>query len=337
MVVKETNFPMNRRALITGISGQDGWYLTELLARQGYEIHGVVRDLAAESVPAFRGDFPAVRLHNTNLLDQRAVCELLEQVRPRELYNLAAPSYIPTSWQQPVETADLTALAPVRLLEAIRQVDPTIRFCQAGSREMFGAADGPQDEQSPCLPVTPYGAAKAYAHWMTNIYRRHYGLFAADAILFNHESPRRGPRFVTRKITQAAARIKLGLQEKLALGSLESQRDWAFAGDTARGMWLMLQQPAADDFVLATGEAHSIGEMVEIAFGLVGLDWRRHVEVRPELSHPGPQGHAYGDSSKARRQLGWRPEVSFSQLIERMVQADLKGESATSSTRQHDA
>jgi GDPmannose 4,6-dehydratase len=291
-------------------------------------VHGAVRDPHAASVESFKSSYPAVELQATDMLDDRSVVHLIDQVRPQEVYNLAAPSYVPVSWQQPVATADLTALGPVRLLEAIRQVDATIRFCQAGSREMFGAADGPQDEQSPCRPVTPYGAAKAYAHWMTVTYRRHHGLFAADAILFNHESPRRGPRFVTRKITQAAARIKLGLQDKLGLGSLQSQRDWGFAGDTVRAMWLMLQQPAADDFVIATGEPHVIGDIVEVAFACVGIDWRRHVEVNSELGHPGPQGHAFGDSGKARRQLGWRPEVPFESWIAMMVEADLAQEAA---------
>jgi GDPmannose 4,6-dehydratase len=315
---------MDRRALITGITGQDGWYLTELLSHEGYEIQGVVRDVAAESAQSFRQVFPAVGLHAVDLLDHTSVVQLIEKVRPHEVYNFAAPSFVPTSWQQPVETAQLTALGPVRMLEAIRLVDPTIRFCQAGSREIFGAADGPQNEHSPCLPVTPYGAAKAYAHWMTGIYRQHHRLFAADAILFNHESPRRGARFVTRKITLAAARIKLGLQEKLSIGGLSTQRDWSFAGDTVRAMWLMLQQPAADDFVIGTGQLHTIGDVVEIAFGAVGLDWRRCVEVCPDLGHPGRQSHACGDSSKARQQLGWEPEVRFEQLIEMMIQADLK-------------
>jgi GDPmannose 4,6-dehydratase len=314
---------MNPRVLVTGITGQDGWYLTELLARKGYGIHGVVRDLESEAIGPFRAAFPAAHLHQIDLVDLRSVVRLIDEVRPREVYNLAAPSFIPTSWQQPVETADLTALGPVRLLEAIRQVDSTIRFCQAGSREMFGAADGPQNEQSPCAPVTPYGAAKSYAHWMTGIYRRHHGLFACDAILFNHESPRRGTRFVTRKITLAAARIKLGLQDKLVLGDLNSQRDWGFAGDVVHAMWLMLQQPAADDFVIATGKPHTIRDVAVVAFGRLGLDWQPYVEENEQSGHPGPQGRAYGDSGKARRQLGWQAETSFERLIEMMVEADL--------------
>ncbi|HEY8494964.1 MAG TPA: GDP-mannose 4,6-dehydratase, partial [Myxococcota bacterium] len=259
-----------------------------------------------------------------DLLDQSSLASVLAEVRPHEVYNLAAQSFVPTSWRQPVLTAEFTAVGVTRLLEAIRSVDPSIRFYQASSSEMFGKArEVPQNEATPFHPRSPYGVAKCYGHWITVNYRESYGLYACSGILFNHESPRRGLEFVTRKVTDGVARIALGLASELRLGNLDAKRDWGYAGDYVEAMWLMLQQPEPDDYVIATGETHSVRELVEIAFGHVGLDWERYVVIDPKLVRPAEVDLLLGDASKARRQLGWKPRVTFRQLVERMVEADL--------------
>jgi GDPmannose 4,6-dehydratase len=315
---------MPRRALITGITGQDGFYLTELLLREGYHVYGMLR-------PGGEPDFERIaplKDHITFLegvlTDPSSVARLVEQAAPDEIYNLAGNSFVPESWQMPVETADVMAVAVVRLLEAIRAVNPAIRFCQAGSSEMFGQVDcEPQNEQTPCNPRTPYGIAKAAAFWTVANYRRHYGLYACTAIAYNHESPLRNRRFVTRKITDAVARIKLGLQNELVLGNLEAHRDWGFAGDYMRAMWLMQKRETADDFVIATGVTHTVRQLAEIAFGHAGLDWQKYVRVDPALLRPEDPNTLRGDIAKARRELGWAPTVALPQLIRSMVDADL--------------
>jgi GDPmannose 4,6-dehydratase len=314
-----------KRALITGITGQDGSYLAELLLEKGYAVHGMVRRSSTENFERIGHLRDRVTLHQADLLDQLSLIEIIKTVKPREIYNLAAQSFVPTSWVQPVLTGEFTALGVTRMLEAVRLVDPKIRFYQASSSEMFGKVqETPQTEKTPFWPRSPYGVAKVYGHWITVNYRESYDLFACSGILFNHESPRRGKEFVTRKISHAVASIKLGLQKELRLGNLDAKRDWGFAGDYVRMMWLMLQQKAPDDYVVATGQNHTVREFCEIAFDRVGLPWKKYVVVDPSLFRPAEVNTLCGNPSKARRKLGWRPEVDFPELVRMMVDADLK-------------
>ncbi|MEZ6068710.1 MAG: GDP-mannose 4,6-dehydratase [Pirellulales bacterium] len=311
-------------ALVTGVTGQDGAYLAEFLLERGYEVHGMVRRASAENFERIDHLRDRISLHQADLLDQLSIVNVVDTVRPRELYNLGAQSFVPTSWKQPLLTGEFTALGVTRVLEAIRLVDPSIRFYQASSSEMFGKVTvEPQNESTAFWPRSPYGVAKVYGHWITINFRESYGLFACSGILFNHESPRRGKEFVTRKITNAVARIKLGLQSKLRLGNLDAQRDWGYAGDYVRAMWLMLQQEKPDDYVVATGRKHSVREFVDLAFAHVGLRPDDHVEIDPELIRPAEVNTLCGDASKARELLGWEPEVSFEELVKMMVDADL--------------
>jgi GDPmannose 4,6-dehydratase len=314
----------DRRALITGITGQDGSYLAELLLGKGYEVFGMTRRASTENVERIAHLADRLTLLQGDLLDAPSLDAALLEARPHEVYNLAAQSFVPTSWNQPVLTAEFTAVGVTRVLEAIRSVDPQIRFYQASSSEMFGSVrEVPQTELTPFHPRSPYGVAKVYGHYITVNYRESYGLFAVSGIFFNHESPRRGLEFVTRKISDGAARIKLGLTENLTLGNLEAQRDWGFAGDYVEAMWLMLQQDDPGDYVVATGEPHSVREFAQLAFERVGLDWERHVVADPKLLRPAEVDHLVGDASKARRELGWEPKTSFRELVELMVDADL--------------
>jgi GDPmannose 4,6-dehydratase len=316
---------MSKRALITGITGQDGAHLAELLLDKGYEVHGMVRRASTETFERIDHLHDRIQLHQADLLDQLSIITLLQEVRPEEVYNLAAQSFVPTSWLQPLLTGEFTALGVTRVLEAVRLVDPTIRFYQASSSEMFGAVrEEPQNEQTPFYPRSPYGVAKVYAHFITVNYRESYGLFTCSGILFNHESPRRGKEFVTRKITDAVARIKFGLQDKLRLGNLDAARDWGYAGDYVRAMWLMLQREEPKDYVIATGRKHTVRQFVEEAFGYAGLDWRKHVETDPTLLRPAEVNRLCGDASLARAELGWEPAVSFEALVRRMVEADME-------------
>jgi GDPmannose 4,6-dehydratase len=316
---------MSRRALITGITGQDGAYLAEFLLGKGYEVHGMVRRASTEGFERMEHLRSRLHLHQADLLDQLSIVTLLSAVRPHEVYNLAAQSFVPTSFSQPLMTAEFTALGVTRVLEAIRLIDSSIRFYQASSSEMFGRVqEEPQNENTPFWPRSPYGVAKAYGHWITVNYRESYGMFACSGILFNHESPLRGKEFVTRKVSDAVARIKLGLQDKLKLGNLDAQRDWGFAGDYVEAMWLMMQQPEPEDFVIATGIKHSVRELVETAFRYAGLDWSRYVEVDPGLLRPADVNTLCGDAAKARAKLGWKPKVSFAELVAMMVDADLE-------------
>jgi GDPmannose 4,6-dehydratase len=311
-------------ALITGITGQDGAYLAEFLLSQGYEVHGMVRRSSTENFERIGHLKSDIVLHQADLLDQLSIITLVRDIQPREVYNLAAQSFVPTSWLQPLLTGEFTALGVTRMLEAVRLVDPKIRFYQASSSEMFGdVREEPQNEDTPFWPRSPYGVAKVYGHWITVNYRESYEIFACSGILFNHESPRRGKEFVTRKVTDGVARIKLGLQSKLRLGNLDAMRDWGFAGDYVRAMWMMLQQDKPDDYVVASGVKHSVRELVELAFQHVGLDWRDHVEIDPELFRPAEVNTLRGDATKARAALGWKPSVSFAELVQMMVDADL--------------
>jgi GDPmannose 4,6-dehydratase len=316
---------MHKKALITGITGQDGSYLAELLLAKGYEVHGIVRRSSTENFERIGHLTGNVKLHQADLLDQTSLTEVMQEVRPTEVYNLAAQSFVPTSWKQPVLTAEFTATGVTRILEAVRNVDPkNARFYQASSSEMFGKVqEVPQTETTSFYPRSPYGVAKVYGHWITVNYRESYGMYAVSGILFNHESERRGKEFVTRKVSDGVARIKLGMSRELRLGNLDAKRDWGFAGDYVRAMWLMLQQDAPDDYVIATGETHSVRDLVEVAFGSVGLDWKAYVVEDPALIRPAEVDLLIGDPSKARRQLGWKPEVSFADLIRGMVEADL--------------
>ncbi len=315
---------MNHRALITGVTGQDGAYLAEFLLEQGYEVHGMVRRASTENFERISGVRNRIRLHQADLLDQLSIINLITEVKPREVYNLAAQSFVPTSWNQPLLTGEFTALGVTRILEALRLVDRNIRFYQASSSEMFGRVqEEPQTERTPFWPRSPYGVAKVYGHWITVNYRESYDIFACSGILFNHESPLRGKEFVTRKVTHAVARIKLGLQQTLKLGNLKARRDWGFAGDYVRAMWLMLQQDKPDDYVVATGEQHSVENLVDLAFSHVGLRWQDHVEVDETLLRPAEVNTLRGDATKARTKLGWRPTVSFEELVAMMVDADL--------------
>ncbi len=313
-----------KRALITGITGQDGSYLADLLLAEGYEVHGMVRRSSTENFERINHIRDRIHLHQADLLDQLSIISLLKQVQPAEVYNLAAMSFVPTSWVQPVLTGEFTAMGVTRMLEAIRLVDPSIRFYQASSSEMFGkVVETPQTERTPFHPRSPYGVAKVYGHWITVNYRESYGMFCCSGILFNHESPRRGREFVTRKVTSAAARIKCGLENKLRLGNLDAKRDWGFAGDYVRAMWLMLRHDKPDDFVIATGVMHTVRQLVEMAFGHVGLDWQKHVELDPALLRPAEVDLLCGDASKATRELGWKVEIDFERLVKMMVDADL--------------
>jgi GDPmannose 4,6-dehydratase len=314
------------RALITGVTGQDGSYLAEWLLEQGYEVHGMVRRSSTENFERIAHLTGRIQLHQADLLDQLSLIDVLKRVQPNEVYNLAAMSFVPTSWQQPVLTGEFTAIGVTRMLEAIRLLDPKgIRFYQASSSEMFGKVqETPQKETTPFYPRSPYGVAKVYGHYITVNYRESYGMFACCGILFNHESPRRGLEFVTRKITNGVARIKRGLAKELRLGNLEARRDWGFAGDYVQAMWLMLRQDEPDDFVIATGETHTVREVVETAFAHVGLDWQKYVVQDSNLVRPAEVDLLIGDASKAQRRLGWRPRVGFQELIRRMVDADLQ-------------
>lgn len=312
------------RALITGITGQDGSYLAEFLLERKYEVYGVVRRSSLEKLDRVEQIADRLRFVEGDLTDQSSLDQALEQIQPDEVYNLAAQSFVPVSWNQPVLTADVTGLGVLRVLEAIRRHSPKSKFLQASSSEMFGKAEeSPQSEQTRFHPRSPYGVAKVFAHHITVNYRESYGLYACSSICFNHESPRRGSEFVTRKVTQHVARIKLGLADRLKMGNLEAHRDWGCARDYIRAMWLMLQQPQADDFVIATGETHSVQELLETAFSCAGLDWKKYVEIDPKLVRPAEVDYLCGDSGKARRVLGWKPEVGFYQLVKMMVEADL--------------
>ena len=318
-------------ALITGITGQDGSYLAEFLLEKGYTVYGLKRRTSVVTDARIRHLLDDVELLDGDLLDQLSLIKAIRQARPDEIYNLAAMSFIPTSFTQPVLTGEYTALGVTKLLEAVRLADWPVRFYQASSSEMFGKVQEiPQSERTPFYPRSPYGAAKVYGHWITVNYRESYDLFACSGILFNHEGPRRGDEFVTRKITQAVARIKLGRQQGLRLGNLDSQRDWGYAGDYVRAMWLMLQQDTPDDYVIATGETHSVAEFCELAFRHVGIDdWRRYVQVDEALLRPADVDLLVGDPSKARRCLNWQPEVTFEGLVKLMVEADLELEQQT--------
>jgi GDPmannose 4,6-dehydratase len=316
---------MSKRAIITGITGQDGSYLAELLLSKGYEVVGVVRRASAPNYWRIQHILDRVTLRPADLLDQLSLIRLVDEVRPQEFYNLAAMSFVPASWDQPMLTGEFNAQGVTRVLEAIRQVDPKVRLYQASSSEMFGKVrEVPQTEMTPFYPRSPYGVSKVFAHYITVNYRESYDLFAVSGMLFNHESPRRGLEFVTRKVTDGVARIKLGLSSTLALGNLDAKRDWGFAGDYVRAMWLMLQQERADDFVIATGIAHSVRDLVQVAFGHAGLDWQKHVTLDPRLIRPAEVEHLIGDRSKAEAQLGWKPAMDFTGLVKMMVDADLE-------------
>ncbi|HEY7480861.1 MAG TPA: GDP-mannose 4,6-dehydratase [Gemmatimonadales bacterium] len=312
------------KALITGVTGQDGSYLAEFLLDKGYEVVGMVRRTSHHSYERIEHLLDRIEVVAADLLDQHSLTVVLQDTRPDEVYNLAAQSFVPTSWNQPVLTGEFTALGVTRILEAIRLVHPRARFYQASSSEMFGkVTQSPQSETTSFYPRSPYGVAKVYGHWITVNYRESYDLFAVSGILFNHESPRRGIEFVTRKVTDGVARIKLGLARELHLGNLDSRRDWGFAGDYVEAMWLMLQQPEPHDYVVGTGETHSVRELAELAFGHVGLDYRQHVVSDPRFHRPAEVDLLLADPAKARRQLGWKPKVSFAELIAMMVDADL--------------
>jgi GDPmannose 4,6-dehydratase len=311
-------------ALITGITGQDGSYLAELLLAKGYRVFGVVRRTSHDSYERIDHLLDRIEIVPADLLDQHSLTVVLQETRPDEVYNLAAQSYVPTSWTQPVLTGEFTALGVTRILEAIRLVHPSARFYQASSSEMFGKVqDAPQRETTPFYPRSPYGVAKVYGHWITVNYRESYGLYAVSGILFNHESPRRGIEFVTRKVSDGVARIKLGLTRQLQLGNLDAKRDWGFAGDYVDAMWRVLQPPAPEDYVIGTGIAHSVRELVDIAFSHVGLDWQKHVVIDPRFLRPAEVDVLLADPSKARTRLGWSPTVSFDDLVRSMVDADL--------------
>jgi GDPmannose 4,6-dehydratase len=312
-------------ALITGITGQDGSYLAEFLLEQGYEVVGMVRRTSTVTFSRIAHIQEQLTLVSGDMLDEPSMIAILQEYRPSEVYNLAAQSFVPTSWKQPVFTGEVTALGVTRLLDAIRTVDPTVRFYQASSSEMFGKVrKTPQNETTPFYPRSPYGVAKVYGHWITINYRESYGLHATSGILFNHESHRRGLEFVTRKISFGVARIKLGLDQELPLGNLDSRRDWGYAGDYVRAMWLMLQQDEPDDYVIATGETHSVRKLCEIAFDHVGLDWQQYVVQNERFMRPAEVDLLVGDASKAGHVLGWEPTVSFRELIQMMVEADLE-------------
>lgn len=312
-------------ALITGITGQDGSYLAEFLLSKGYRVCGMVRRASAENFERINHIRNKIELFQGDLLDQYSLISVIKEVRPSEVYNLAAQSFVPTSWNQPVLTSEFTALGVTRVLESIRLVDPSIRFYQASSSEMYGRVrETPQGELTPFYPRSPYGVAKVYGHYITVNYRESYNLFAVSGILFNHESPRRGLEFVTRKVTDGVARIKLGIANELRLGNLEAKRDWGFAGDYVEAMWLMLQQDEADDYVIATGETHTVQKLVEVAFGHAGLSWQNYVKQDPKFLRPAEVDLLIGDPTKAQKKLGWKPKVSFEQMVQMMVDADIE-------------
>jgi GDPmannose 4,6-dehydratase len=314
----------NKCALITGITGQDGSYLAEFLLSKGYRVIGMTRRSSTDAHERIESVLEQIEIVSGDLLDQSSMTSVIGQTKPDEVYNLAAQSFVPASWSQPVLTGEFTALGVTRIMEAIRHVNPRIKFYQASSSEMFGKVlQVPQTETTPFYPRSPYGVAKVYGHWITVNYRESYDMFAVSGICFNHESPRRGKEFVTRKISDGAARIKLGLLDKLHLGNLEAQRDWGFAGDYIRAMWMMLQQETPDDFVIATGRTHSVRDFARLAFSVVDLNWEDHIVIDPRFYRPAEVDHLVGDPSKARRVLGWQPEVTFEELVERMVRADL--------------
>jgi GDPmannose 4,6-dehydratase len=313
-----------KKALITGITGQDGSYLAELLLEKGYEVHGLIRRSSTETLERIEHLKGRITLVHGDLLDEVSLMHTMENIQPDEIYNLAAQSFVHTSWNQPLLTGEFTALGVTRMLDAMRFVCPKARFYQASSSEMFGAAKPPQGENTPFHPRSPYAVAKVYGHYITMNYRESFGLYAVSGILFNHESPRRGKEFVTRKITDGVAQIKSGLTRELRMGNLEARRDWGFAGDYVQAMWLMLQQERPDDFVIATGEAHSVREFCQLAFARAGLDYQDHVVVDPKFLRPAEVDYLMGDSTKARQQLGWTPAVTFQGLVDMMVDADLE-------------
>ncbi len=314
-----------KRVLITGITGQDGSYLADFLLDKGYKVYGMVRRSSLEKFERLQHIRDKVTIVQADLLDQLSIIKVLEEAEPDEVYNLAAMSFVPTSWVQPVLTAEFTAVGVTRMLEGIRQVNRDIKFYQASSSEMFGKVkEVPQNESTPFHPRSPYGVAKVYGHWITVNYRESYDIFGVSGLLFNHESPRRGLEFVTRKITYAAARISLGMEKELRLGNIESRRDWGFAGDYVRAMWLMLQQDTPDDYVVATGTNHSVKEFLDAAFSFVDLDWKKYVVIDEELIRPAEVEHLIGNSAKACKVLGWEPLVDFDGLVKMMVETDLK-------------
>jgi GDPmannose 4,6-dehydratase len=316
---------MKKRALITGITGQDGSYLAELLLQKGYEVYGLVRRTSTLNFERIRHIQDQIHLVSGDILDQTSLTHAINDIRPVEIYNLAAQSFVQTSWNQPVFTGDVTALGVTRLLDAIRTIDPEIRFYQASSSEMFGKVqEVPQRESTPLYPRSPYGVAKVYGHWITVNYRESYNMHATSGILFNHESPRRGIEFVTRKVTYHVAKIKLGLTNELRIGNLDSQRDWGFAGDYVQAMWLMLQQETPDDYVIATGVTHSIEKLLNAAFSTVDLDWKNYTVQDPQFMRPAEVDLLVGDASKAGQKMGWEPSVSFEELIQMMVESDIQ-------------
>jgi GDPmannose 4,6-dehydratase len=316
---------MQKKALITGITGQDGSYLADFLLAKGYQVTGMVRRASTEAFERIAHIKDRLILRQADLLDELSLIRIMEDTQPDEIYNLAAQSFVPTSWEQPILTGEFTAIGVTRMLEAMRRICPGARFYQASSSEMFGKVrEMPQTEETPFYPRSPYGVSKAFGHYITVNYRESYELFAVSGILFNHESPRRGREFVTRKISDGVARIKLGLAPALALGNLDAKRDWGFAGDYVQAMWLMLQQERPDDYVVATGIAHSVREFCQIAFDHAGLDWRKHVTLDPAFVRPAEVEHLLGNSAKARLQLGWEPRVDFEKLVKMMVDADLE-------------
>ncbi|MFN7981865.1 MAG: GDP-mannose 4,6-dehydratase [Vicinamibacterales bacterium] len=315
---------MAKRALITGITGQDGSYLAELLLEKGYEVYGIARRLSAPNSWRIDHLLERITVRPGDLLDQLSLLKVIDEVRPHEIYNLAAMSFVPASWDQPMLTGEFNSQGVTRMLDAIRRVDPSIRFYQASSSEMYGKVrEVPQTELTPFYPRSPYGVSKVFGHYITVNYRESYNLFAVSGILFNHESPRRGLEFVTRKVTDGVARIKLGMKDKLGLGNLDAQRDWGFSGDYVEAMWRMLQQDTPDDYVIATGISHSVKELVEIAFAHVDLDWQKHVELDPAFLRPAEVDHLLGDCTKAKKELGWEPKVDFKGLVQMMVDADI--------------
>ena len=324
---------MSKKALITGITGQDGSYLAELLLEKGYEVHGIVRRSSTETFERISHISSRIHLHQADLLDQLSLIDVIKAADPSEVYNLAAQSFVPTSWKQPVLTGEFTAMGVTRMLEAIKLLGADrIRFYQASSSEMFGKVQAvPQIESTPFYPRSPYGVAKLYGHWITINYRESYNMYCCSGILFNHESPRRGREFVTRKVTDGVARISLGMAKEIRLGNLDSKRDWGFAGDYVRAMWLMLQQDTPDDFVIATGQTHTVKRLVELAFAAVGLDWEKHVVIDPALVRPAEVDLLIGDPAKAKKELGWVPETTFEQLVAMMVKSDVERLTATAS------
>ena len=316
---------MSGIALITGITGQDGAYLAKLLLQKGYQVHGMMRRSSTETMERIADIRDSITVHQGDLLDQLSLIRLMDEVQPTEVYNLAAQSFVPTSWSQPILTGETTGLGVTRVLEAIRQVNPDIRMYQASSSEMFGKVqETPQTETTPFYPRSPYGVAKVYGYWITINYRESYDIFACNGILFNHESPLRGLEFVTRKISDGVARIKLGIQNELLLGNLDAKRDWGFAGDFVHAMWLMLQADKPDDYVIATGEQHSVRDFCKIAFGTVGLNLEDYVGIDPRFYRPAEVETLLGDPAKAKTKLGWKPQVTFEQLVTMMVEEDIK-------------